>query len=195
MRATRTSVSPKERTFYDCTKCPAFCCSVYERVEVKARDLRRLAAHFGITEEEAARRHTRLFDDKERILRRKKDPLLGTTCKFLDLKTRGCSIYEARPAICRTYPARPRCGYYDLYRFEKEQQGDPDVIPLIQLTFRKVEIEKTEPVAKPRKLRASKPANDIAPPAQRRRRGGDALGGTSRSKAAKSPKTSSQTRK
>lgn len=160
-------MSAREPIHYDCNDCPAFCCSIYERVEVKARDLRRLAQYFGITEEQAASRHTKLFDGKERILRRKKDELFGTTCKFLDTKTRGCGIYEARPAICRTYPARPRCGYYDLYVFEQEQQGDPEVLPLIQLTFRKHRPDPTpeaapkEPVTLRAKKRKAKPANDV----------------------------------
>lgn len=158
-------VSPEDPIQYDCNACPAFCCSVYERVEVKPRDLRRLAKHFGISEEEAARKHTKLFDGKERILRRKKDELFGTTCKFLDTKTRGCGIYEARPAICRDYPGRSRCGYYDLYRFEQEQQGDPEILPVVSLVFRKHKPDpEPEPARpKPRKLanRKAKPANDI----------------------------------
>ena len=41
----------KPRSYYDCVKCPAFCCSVYERVQVTKRDIRRLAKHFGVTED------------------------------------------------------------------------------------------------------------------------------------------------
>lgn len=116
------------RKEFDCTDCPAFCCGLYEHIRVRPSDIKRLAKYFGISEEEAARRHTKEVWEGERTLRRKKDPLLGgTTCKFLDLKTRGCSIYEARPWICRQYPGWHRCGYYDVYRFEQAQQGDPEI--------------------------------------------------------------------
>ena len=36
-----TNVKP--RSYYDCVDCPAYCCSVYERVQVTPRDVRRLA--------------------------------------------------------------------------------------------------------------------------------------------------------
>ena len=49
---------------------------------------------------------------------------------FLDLKTRRCTVYEARPAVCRDYPDRPRCGYYDFLKWEREFQDDPDFVPL-----------------------------------------------------------------
>lgn len=120
---------------YDCSKCPAYCCSVYERVQVTRRDIRRLAAHFAVTPEFAMARYTRLFG-KERVLRRKADPVLGQACKFLDPETRRCTIYHARPAVCREFPTTSRCAYYDLLKFERKQQDDPDVLPLVKITFR-----------------------------------------------------------
>ena len=123
------------RTFYNCRECPAFCCSVYPRVRVEKEDIERLAEHFEISFEEAEKRFTKQCGD-ERVLRRKKDALLGETCKFLDPETRGCTIYEARPEICRTYPDRPRCVYYDLWKFEEGlQERESRVIPLVQITF------------------------------------------------------------
>src|ERR1044072_1063613 len=41
----------KTKSYYDCVDCPAFCCSVYDRVQVTPRDIRRLAKHFNVTEE------------------------------------------------------------------------------------------------------------------------------------------------
>jgi Fe-S-cluster containining protein len=122
------------KVHYDCTECPAFCCSVYERVEVTDRDLTRLAKYFGLTEKEAERKFTKKWEN-ERILRRKKDDLFGETCRFLDDETRGCTIYEGRPTICRQYPGKEHCGYWDLWKFEQDQQGDPEVLPVISLTF------------------------------------------------------------
>jgi Fe-S-cluster containining protein len=128
-----TSVKP--RSYYDCVDCPAYCCSVYERVQVTPRDVRRLARYFGVTEEVATARYTKMYGT-ERVLRRKKDPLFGETCQFLNLETRGCTIYHGRPAVCREFPITKRCAYYDLLRFEREQQDDPNTVPLVQISFR-----------------------------------------------------------
>jgi Fe-S-cluster containining protein len=123
------------RVHYDCSACPAYCCSIYARVEVTDRDLDRLARYFGVTRAEAERRYTKRLDGS-RVLRRKKDALLGEVCRFIDPKTRGCTIYEGRPKVCREYPGKPRCAYFDVLQFERETQGDPDVLPLFQITFK-----------------------------------------------------------
>lgn len=125
----------KPRSYYDCVACPAYCCSVYERVQVTPRDIRRLAKHFGVAEEVAKTRFTKMYDG-ERVLRRKKDHLFGQACRFINPETRGCGIYHARPAVCREFPTSTRCAYYDLYQFEKGQQDDPDTLPMVQITFR-----------------------------------------------------------
>ncbi|HYE65096.1 MAG TPA: YkgJ family cysteine cluster protein [Pyrinomonadaceae bacterium] len=131
----KTLTDEQPRSYYNCSKCPAFCCSIYERVQVTKRDLNRLAKHFGVTVEVAARRYTRMHGD-ERVLRRKKDRIFNLSCQFLDQQTRRCTIYHARPAVCREYPARARCAYYDLLQFERQQQSDENVLPLIQITFK-----------------------------------------------------------
>ena len=122
-------------SYYNCAKCPAYCCSIYERVQVTRRDIKRLAKHFQVDVETAVKRFTTTYED-ERILRRTSDPIFGQSCKFLDPQTRRCTIYLARPAVCRTFPDRTRCAYYDLLQFERVQQGDDTVIPLVQITFR-----------------------------------------------------------
>ena len=134
-KATVTDEQP--RVYFDCSKCPAFCCSVYERVQTTDRDIRRLAKHFGVSFETARRRYTKMREG-ERVLRRVKDEIFEETCMFLDQETRGCGIYHARPAVCREYPDRSRCSYYDLLQFERRQQDDENVIPLVQITFREV---------------------------------------------------------
>ena len=120
---------------YDCSKCPAYCCSVYGRVRVTNRDLKRLAKHFQVTESAARRRFTKIYDG-ERILRQKKDSIFSESCMFLNPATRQCTIYEARPEVCREFPDAKRCAYYDLLQFEREQQGDDTVVPLVQIAFR-----------------------------------------------------------
>ncbi len=121
--------------YYDCSKCPAYCCSVYERVSVDKRDLKRLAKHFGLSVRATVQRFTKIHSG-ERVLRRKADPIFGQACTFLNPLTRQCTIYHARPKVCRDFPSTKRCAYYDLLQFEREQQGDDTVVPLVQITFR-----------------------------------------------------------
>ena len=134
----KTIKDEQPRVYFDCNKCPAFCCSVYERVQVTKRDITRLAKHFGVSFETAQRRYTTKWEG-ERILRKVEDVIFEKTCMFLDQEKRGCTIYHARPGVCREYPDRSRCAYYDLLKFERRQQDDDTVIPLVQITFREVE--------------------------------------------------------
>ncbi len=118
------------RLKYSCNKCPAFCCT-YTDIEVTARDIARLARHFGLDLETAEERFTKLEPkEKVRLLRHRRDQVFDTACMFLDQKERRCTVYEARPGVCRTYPDTNRCGYYDFLHFEREQQGDPEHIAL-----------------------------------------------------------------
>ena len=112
---------------YDCSRCPAYCCT-YARIGVTPRDIARLAARFAVTVEEATRRFTQKgYEKGERILRHRKDEIFGTACRFLDKETRKCTIYEHRPSICRAYPATRRCGYYEFLKFERNAQEDPEL--------------------------------------------------------------------
>ena len=120
------------RIHYDCSKCPGYCCS-YPRIEVKDADVRRLARHFSIEVEEAQRRFTRTYrsdEGVERILRHQKDDVYGSICRFFDTGERRCTIYAARPTVCRQYPNGGKCGYYDFLKFERKHQDDPDFVPL-----------------------------------------------------------------
>lgn len=120
------------RIHYDCSKCPGYCCS-YPRIEVKDADLRRLAKHFGVGLEQAERRFTRNYasdEGNERILRHRKDEVYGSICAFFDTDARRCTVYAARPTVCRQYPNGGRCGYYEFLKFERKHQDDPDFVPL-----------------------------------------------------------------
>jgi Fe-S-cluster containining protein len=112
--------------YYDCNKCPAYCCS-YARIIVEDEDIARLADHFGLKVKEARKQFTKKGEEEgERILRHQLDEHFTTICQFIDPKTRGCTVYEARPAICREFPGKGRCGYYDFLTFERNAQEDPD---------------------------------------------------------------------
>ena len=118
------------RANYSCAKCPAYCCT-YTEIEVTARDIGRLARHFGVSYAVAEERYTKL-DAKGavRMMRHRKDTIFDSTCTLLDQEKRRCTVYEARPGVCRKYPDSSRCGYYDFLRFEREQQGDEELVAL-----------------------------------------------------------------
>lgn len=124
-------VVPVKKAKYSCLKCPGYCCT-YPEIEVERRDIARLAKHFGIAYEQAEARFTKA-DSKGRIrmMRHRKDRIFASTCMLFDQEKRRCTVYEARPAVCRAYPEDTgRCGYYDFLTFEREQQGDPDFVAL-----------------------------------------------------------------
>jgi uncharacterized protein len=116
---------------YNCLKCPGYCCS-YDRIAVTEFDIGRLAKHFGLTVDVARERFTyryRAGGVDERILRHKKDHIFKSTCRFFDQQARRCTVYEARPSVCRIYPEDRVCGYFQFLQFERAQQGDDDFIP------------------------------------------------------------------
>ena len=118
------------RASYSCKKCPGYCCS-YPEIEVTPRDIERLGKRFGLAYRDAEARFTK-HDAKEgvQLLRHRKDTVYDTVCMFLDQKTRRCTVYEARPGVCREYPDSSRCGYYEFLKFERAHQGEPDFIAL-----------------------------------------------------------------
>jgi uncharacterized protein len=113
---------------YNCTKCPAYCCS-YSRIIVSHADIKRLAKHHGVTVVVAKERFTKKgLERGERVLRHQEDEHYKSICRFLNTETRQCTIYAARPKICREFPGANRCGYYDFLKFEREAQEDPDLV-------------------------------------------------------------------
>jgi len=113
---------------YDCARCPGYCCS-YPRIAVLDRDVTRLAKHFGLTFDEAERKFTRWYAKDERILKHRADTVYGSICRFFDTDARRCTIYTARPAVCRQYPNGSKCGYYEFLKFERKHQDDPEFVP------------------------------------------------------------------
>ena len=118
------------RVYYSCKKCPAYCCT-YSEIEVTRHDIERLARHFDLSYTRAEERFTKPDAKKGvRILRHKKDKVFDSACMMLDQKTRRCTVYGARPGVCRKFPDSSRCGYYDFLKFERAQQGDPEWVAL-----------------------------------------------------------------
>jgi Fe-S-cluster containining protein len=118
------------RVKYSCAKCPAYCCT-YAHIEVTPRDIERLARHFDVSYGVAEERYTKEDPQKHmRVLRHRKDRIFDSACTMLDQETRRCTVYDARPGVCRKYPGSTRCGYYDFLKFEREQQNDPEWVAL-----------------------------------------------------------------
>ncbi len=116
---------------YDCSKCPGYCCS-YDRIPISDFDIARLAKHFGVPVATARERYTYAHTHdgvREQLLRHHRDHVFKSVCRFFDRKERRCTVYAARPNVCRRYPSGARCGYYDFLSFERGQQGDDEFIP------------------------------------------------------------------
>lgn len=116
---------------FDCSTCPGYCCS-HPRIAVSEFDIARLAKHFSLSVTKARKKFTyryRTKDADEVILRHQKDTVYKTICRFFDTKARRCTVYEARPNVCRKYPYGNQCGYYDFLKFERVHQDDEEFIP------------------------------------------------------------------
>jgi hypothetical protein len=90
----------------------------------------RLAKHFGLTFDEAKRTFTKEAHGRKYAMRRKKDDIYGHICRFFDTEARRCTVYHARPSVCRSFPGSGRCGYYDFLSFERKAQDDPEFVAL-----------------------------------------------------------------
>jgi uncharacterized protein len=129
--ATKSKAKVAPKLNYDCSKCPGYCCS-YPRIEVKDSDVERLAKHLKMSIDDVARKYTRMYDKSERILRQQKDEVYGKICRFFDTTERRCTVYEGRPSVCREYPNKSKCGYYEFIKFEREQQEDKTYLPMVR---------------------------------------------------------------
>ena len=117
---------------YDCSKCPGYCCS-YPLIPLKKGDVERLAKHFDLSFKEAKKKFTSERYGEKYSMRRKKDKYFGKICQFFDTKERRCTVYKARPKICREYPSG-KCGYWEFLKIERDTQDDPDFIALTDNT-------------------------------------------------------------
>lgn len=119
------------KTRFDCSQCPGYCCS-HPLIAVTDFDIKRLAKHFDLSFREAKQKFTYHYVSKEydeQVLRHQKDHIYKSICRFFDTKERRCTIYEARPNVCRKYPYGNKCGYYDFLKWEREHQDDEEFIP------------------------------------------------------------------
>jgi Fe-S-cluster containining protein len=110
---------------YNCAKCPGYCCS-YPLIALNKRDVTRLAKHFGLSFAAARKKFTKVDGDEPFAMRRKADEHYGKICRFFDSEKRRCTIYTARPEICRAYPGDNHCGYYEFLKHERLAQEDEE---------------------------------------------------------------------
>jgi len=89
-------------------------------------DVKRLVNHFGLDFQTARKKFTKVDGDEPYAMRRKADEHFGRICRFFDTEARRCTIYTARPTICREYPGSKTCGYYDFLVSERSSQEDPE---------------------------------------------------------------------
>ena len=112
---------------FDCLKCPGYCCS-YPLIGLTKRDVERLAKHHGLSFEQARSEFTKEAHGRKYVMLRQKDDHYGKICRFFDTEARRCTIYKARPKVCRDFPNENRCGYYDFLQFERAAQEDPEFV-------------------------------------------------------------------
>lgn len=88
----------KEGLRFQCTGCGGCCTGSPGYVFLSQTDLERLAMHKQMTPQEFAKKFTRLVEDQHALL----DHPGNYDCVFL--KDKKCTVYEARPTQCRTFP-------------------------------------------------------------------------------------------
>lgn len=91
--------------------------------------MERLARHHGIDFEAARKAFTRSDHGRRYIMKRKPDVHFGRICRFFDTKARRCTVYAARPNVCRSHPGK-QCGYFAFLKFEREAQNDAEYVAL-----------------------------------------------------------------
>ena len=83
---------------FQCTGCGKCCTGSPGYVFLSHLDLDRLATHFAMSSEEFCKTYTHRVDEKLSLLERPG----SDHCIFL--KNNQCSVYDARPQQCRTFP-------------------------------------------------------------------------------------------
>ena len=83
---------------FQCTGCGKCCTGASGSVYLSPADIERLARFLGLAPGRFVRRYTRLHRGRRVLI----DSPDVADCVFL--KDRACSVYEGRPAQCRTYP-------------------------------------------------------------------------------------------
>lgn len=124
------AISDSVATQIDCTQC-GNCCRAYE-VTVRSKDIPRLATHLDLQTNEFVRAYLKKDNQGEFIFKQK-------PCPFL--KKNSCTVYDARPTVCRSYPHFGKAGLLnELWRW----LGDAGNCPIVYHTFEKLKAHYSE---------------------------------------------------
>lgn len=116
----------------DCTACAKCCRALVIAPDYK--DVSRLAAHVALTTQDFRKKYMRLDAEGDVVMRQR-------PCPFL--KSNMCSVYEARPNLCRTYP------YLDQPDFVgtiNRVLRNVHVCPIVYNTYERLKAEYQEPL-------------------------------------------------
>ncbi|MCK4564824.1 MAG: YkgJ family cysteine cluster protein [Verrucomicrobia bacterium] len=91
-------IAPNVLEAFKCTGC-GDCCRWSGSVLLTENDIATISAHLGVLDQEFIDHHTRLAPNRIRLALLDK---ADGSCAFLEGDR--CSIYEARPEQCRTFP-------------------------------------------------------------------------------------------
>jgi Fe-S-cluster containining protein len=83
---------------FKCTGCGQCCTGSPGYVFLSSKDLESLSTHLGLTQEQFTQKYTRFVDGQYALIDRPQ----SYDCIFLQNKQ--CTVYEARPVQCRTFP-------------------------------------------------------------------------------------------
>lgn len=120
---------------FDCTKCTGFCCS-HPIIAISEKEAEQVAKHLGIQMSEMKKHYLDVVHDPkepEYSIQHKPDYMHGSICKFYRPvaegrdKPAGCTVYEARPEVCRKYPYRKTCGFYEFLSHHRESSDNDDL--------------------------------------------------------------------
>jgi Fe-S-cluster containining protein len=84
---------------FTCTGCGDCCTGAPGYVWVNRQEIADLARKLGTSEADFERRYVRKVGIRKSLIE-----LSNGDCIFFDSNTRKCSVYEARPRQCRTWP-------------------------------------------------------------------------------------------
>lgn len=85
---------------FTCAQCGSCCGGVPGTISFTDGELAKMAARLGVSEAEFLERYVWYKYDGKRSLRERDD----LDCIMLDSETKRCTIYDVRPAQCRTFP-------------------------------------------------------------------------------------------
>lgn len=84
---------------FECTGCGDCCTGAPGYVWVNQEEIAALADQFGVGVEEFERKYVRRVGIRKSLIE-----FANGDCVFFDGATRRCTVYEARPRQCRTWP-------------------------------------------------------------------------------------------